>query len=245
MDDVSTFLAQLKQSFLEEREKVDRLRELEGQLDRDPLYGDHIKRQVDRLRDELRACRNEMDDLVKLLLRVPPWHSRHRTALGDFYRGGDFEKSVFIMTKFPEANGDPDQKLKGLIDVVCIGLTQRGFLPRLASGAQFHDWLWDEVEIHLLGCATGIAIVEDRYRPELNPNVAMEWGWMRAMGKRVLFLREKKFAHGRADLGGLRAWEFDWESPGDGVATALTEWFGRPLTTAEQSASGDSAKGRG
>src|SRR5262249_30467653 len=112
----------------------------------------------------------------------------------------------------------------------------RGMRARLATGARFHEWLWDEVEIHLLGCAIGIAIVEDRYRPELNPNVSMEWGWMRAMGKRVLFLREKTFAHGRADLGGLRAWDFDWDEPEFGIATALTEWFGEP-----RSATGEDA----
>ena len=245
MDDVSTFLAQLKRSFLEEREKVDRLRDLEGQLDRDPLYGDHIERQVGRLREELSACRNDMDELVKLLLRVPPWHSRHRTALGAFLKSGDFERSVFVMTKFPEANGELDKKLKDLIDLVFSGLSQRGLIPRLASGARFHEWLWDEVELHLLGCATGIAIVEDRYRPELNPNVAMEWGWMRAMGKRVLFLREKGFAHGRADLGGLRAWDFDWDSPEGGVSTALSEWFGQPRAAAEQDAAAGTEGRRG
>jgi hypothetical protein len=48
-----------------------------------------------------------------------------------------------------------------------------------------------------------IARVEDRHRNELNPNVAMEWGWMRAMGKRVCFLRESGFKNFRADLGDL------------------------------------------
>ena len=183
---------------------------------------------MERVRVELTACRAEMDELVKLLLRVPPWHSRHRTALGPFFKDGDFESSVFVMTKFPEGDGELDQQLKGIIDTVRNGQAERGMRARLASGARFHDWLWDEVEIHLLGCATGIAIVEDRYRPELNPNVAMEWGWMRAMGKRVLFLREQGFAHGRADLGGLRAWDFDWNVPGPGISAALTEWFGQP-----------------
>ncbi len=86
-------------------------------------------------------------------------------------------------------------------------------MSKLATGARIHEWLWNEVEIHLLGCATAITIVEDRYRPELIPNLAMEWGWMRAMSKRVLFLREGSFAHGRADLGGLRSWTFDWNGP--------------------------------
>ncbi len=228
MDDVSTFLARMKQSFVEEREKAERLSQLEAELDRDPLYADHIKRKVARVREELTACRAEMEELVKLLLRVPPWHSRHRTALGPFFDEGGFEKSVFVMTKFPEGNSEPDQKLNTLIKLVEDGLAERGFVARLATKARFHDWLWDEVEVHLLGCATGIAIVEDHYRPELNPNVAMEWGWMRAMGRRVLFLREKDFAHGRADLGGLRAWDFEWAAPEPGVRSALNDWFGRP-----------------
>lgn len=81
--------------------------------------------------------------------------------------------------------------------------------------------------------------------PELNPNVAMEWGWMRAMGKRVLFLREDGFAHGRAYSGGLRTGSFDWDAPEPGVSTALTEWFGEPLSVAEQDTATDTAKRRG
>jgi hypothetical protein len=255
MDDISTFLFRLRQSFLEERRKEERLRELESEFDRsrlrpsrpdpsrldpssfesliDPHYGALIQKQVARVREELTACRNDMDHLVKLLLRLPPWHSRHQSALARFFQEGDFERSVFVMTKFPEGDSELDKGLKAVIKAVCTGLTARGLTPRLAKGARFHDWLWDEVEIHLLGCATGIAIVEDRYRPELNPNVAMEWGWMRAMGKRVLFLREKGFAHGRADLGGLRAWSFDWDDPELGVLTALEEWIGQPQRAAE------------
>jgi hypothetical protein len=200
MDIISTFLIRLKQSFLEECKKVERLRELESELDRsrlrppisdpsrldpssfesliDTQEGAFIQNQVGRVREELNACRNDMDHLVKMLLRVPPWHERHRPALARFFQEGDFERSVFVMTKFPEGNSALDKGLKAVIEVVCRGLTARGLTPRLAKGARFHDWLWDEVELYLLGCATGIAIVEDRYRPELNPNVAMEWGWM-------------------------------------------------------------------
>jgi hypothetical protein len=227
MDEISTFLVQLKRSFFEQREKDDLIEELEKQLlDRDPLYAGFLEQKIRRVREELKTCRNEMEHLVKLLLQVPPWHSRHRTALGPFFKDGDYDSSVFLMTKFPDGDSEPDEKLQCIINLVCTGLLERGLRPRLATGARFHDWLWDEVELHLLGCATGVAIVEDRYRPELNPNVAMEWGWMRAMGKRVLFLRERSFAHGRADIGGLRAWNFDWDAPEAGIRTALTEYFG-------------------
>ena len=76
-----------------------------------------------------------------------------------------------------------------------------------------------------MGCAMGIAIVEDKYRPEINPNVAMEWGWMRALGRRVLFLMEETFSHGRADWGGLRSLEFKWEAPKPRIRKAINEFF--------------------
>jgi hypothetical protein len=72
-----------------------------------------------------------------------------------------------------------------------------------------------------LGCCRGIAIVEDRYRPELNPNVAMEWGWMKGMGKSVLFLMEETFQHNRADWHGLIAKSFKWDKPKPGICGAI------------------------
>jgi hypothetical protein len=169
MDDISSFLAHLKRSFIEEREKAEHILELEHQLERDPLYADYLKGQIKRMRLELDACRNDMYQLVSLLLQVPPWHSRHRTALGDFSKDGDYERSVFVMTKFPEGDGELDQKLSGIINSVYTGLTERGLRPRLARGARFHDWLWDEVEIHLLGCATGDRHYRGSFPPRTEP----------------------------------------------------------------------------
>ena len=45
----------------------------------------------------------------------------------------------------------------------------------------------------------GVNEFEDVYQPELNPNLAVEWGWMRGMGKRVLYLQEQGFQYRRAD----------------------------------------------
>jgi len=102
-----------------------------------------------------------------------------------------------------------------------------GYTPRIAKRTTYHDWLWDNVELYLLACSRGIAIVEDKYRPELNPNVAMEWGWMRAMGKPVLFLAEQSFAHGRADWDGLIKHRFDWLDPARGTKEAIESWLPR------------------
>jgi hypothetical protein len=225
MSEISSFLGDLREWLEEERQKQELLQRAEERLWRNPVFGNAEEDRIRRLREEIQTLRKEMETVLNHFLRVPPWHSRHREALRSFFGDANFESSVFIMTKFPDGDTPEDRQLQLVIDEVCSALKEHGLVPRIASGARFHDWLWDEVEVHLLGCARGIAIVEDRYRRELNPNVAMEWGWMRAMGKRVLFLKEAAFAHDRADLGGMRSWSFDWDDPGLGIRKAIGEWF--------------------
>jgi hypothetical protein len=172
--------------------------------------------------DEIRAANLELREALERYEREPERHYlRHSDKLGEFFKVGGFEESVFIMTKFPDP-GDPQaQKLQTVIDTVVSGIHDRQYKPRIASDAIHHRWLWDNVEIYLLGCARGIAIVEDKYLPELNPNVALEWGWMEGMGRSVLYLREEEFKHDRADWTGLITSRFDWNDPAPGVHAAL------------------------
>ncbi len=73
--------------------------------------------------------------------------------------------------------------------------------------------LRENIECHMLACSHGIAIVENQFEPELNPNVAMEWGCMRAMRKPVLYLVEKSMEVAPADVAGLIKERFDWLNP--------------------------------
>lgn len=145
-----------------------------------------------------------------------------------FWGSAPYEDSVFVMTKFPDTDAEEEknQQLKQVIGAVSDGISAAGFTPRIADGPNaFHPNLWDNVELHLLGCARGVAIVEDRYRSELNPNVAMEWGWMRAMGKPVLYLVEEDFQHFRADTEGLISKPFTWAQPRDMVCDVVQTWL--------------------
>lgn len=163
------------------------------------------------------------------LVQFPPHHRRHEELLEEFWQGGSYDRSVFIMTKFPAAGPartQRDDELDAVIRAVADAVEAAGCVPRIATRRR-HDLLWDNVELYLLGCLRGIAVVEDKYLPELNPNVAMEWGWMRGMGKRVLYLAEQDFDRERADLSGLLKDQFSWTDPGPGirqvVATFLQE----------------------
>ncbi len=82
----------------------------------------------------------------------------------------------------------------------------------------------------MLTCARGIAIVEDRFNPKLNPNVAMEWGWMRAMKKDVLYLVEKAVPAEQipADLMGLIRSRFNWDDPEADIPRLIDEFLPLP-----------------
>jgi hypothetical protein len=53
----------------------------------------------------------------------------------------------------------------------------------------------------------------------------MEWGWMRGMGRNVLYLVEKDFKKKRADWNGLIEYPFDWMNPAPGVSQAIGAWL--------------------
>jgi hypothetical protein len=161
------------------------------------------------------------------LVRYPPQHIRHGTYLGEFHEVAPYEKSIFIMTKFPALKGGTkdDHELRTVIEAVTASVSKCGYSARIASDKGYHASLWDNVELHLLGCSRGIAIVEDKYTKELNPNVAMEWGWMRGLGKDVLYLVEEEFAHERADWSGLLHDSFPWGDPLSAIDEAIAKWL--------------------
>ena len=65
----------------------------------------------------------------------------------------------------------------------------------------------------MLACARGIAIVESQFNEKLNPNVAMEWGWLRGMGRPVLYLVENEVEVIPPDVLGLLKDRFEWSNP--------------------------------
>lgn len=222
MPTIKDTLAQLQQLFsLVHSEEVNK-----AQVRRDQFFDDQVFEDIRRGYDEQIAKHwKRMEDSLLGLDRMPERHwLRHSQKLKDFYPDkGSYGNSVFVMTKYPsdQDKDKPAAQLQAVIDAVVKGIRDRNYQPRLASEHAHHRWLWDNVELYLFACGRGVAIVEDQYLPELNPNVAMEWGWMVGMGREVLFLREESFKHDRADWKGLNECTFKWDDPGTGVSAAL------------------------
>ena len=200
-------------------------------LQENMLDSNMLKPQKDEIQEsiekQIAIVENFKRQALEELVRFPPHKERHFQFLTDFYRDGEFDKSVFIMTKFPDVqNPQPiDNELSRVIQAVKDAIAAKGFIPRIANARAFHAALWNNVELYLLGCSRGVAIVEDKYKKELNPNVTMEWGWMRGMDRRVLYLIESNFIGERADIIGLLKEYFDWNNPEPGVANGINGWL--------------------
>lgn len=218
LSEALTQLAKIFRKQFELQQELDRIIDEESEAGQQERLGPYAER--------IAATRREAKQYLETnLLRFPPSHfANHSGKLKEFFESGSYEKSVFIMTKFPESDDGDDAKLKDIIDEVEKAIADAGLIPRIAT-FEYHEELRKNVELFLLGSAKGVAIVEDRCRKEMNPNVAFEWGWMKGMGKRVFYLMEENFAHSRADWSGLLNKTFSWDNPREGIQAALTAWL--------------------
>jgi hypothetical protein len=71
----------------------------------------------------------------------------------------------------------------------------------------------------------GVAVLESISQDEFNPNVALEYGFMRAMGKPTLLLKENRMAL-RADIMGTLWGNFDMFKIDATITDAIKRWAG-------------------
>ena len=217
-------------SYFEAEARLRQERDLE--MRRYGMPRDQLEERLQLIERQLMEREEQTVSAFESILDFPPDHVEHLERLRDFHKDGhDFEKSVFIITKYPKANpadyDDKDRELICVIDAVkdAVSAANGDFTPRLASDRKYHDQLWPNVELYLMGCKRAVAIVEDEYYDELNPNVALEWGWMRALKRDVMYLLKSGFKQGRADTEGFLRTEFDWHDPEAMIRPAIIDWL--------------------
>lgn len=183
---------------------------------------------LNRLDFQFRSLEKEQMNVLQDLVRFPPDYLEYNPKLEQLSKATNtsYSQRVFIMTKYPDgADAKLDEQLQTVINTVKDAVRARYYHPQLAGETQLHHNLWENVECQMLACARGIAIVEDRFNPKLNPNVSMEWGWMRAMKRPVLYLIEKAVPAEQipADVMGLIRSRFKWDDPEADIPRLIAE----------------------
>ena len=135
----------------------------------------------------------------------------------------NYESNVFIMTRFQKGN----RLLESLDSELRSVLRGHGLDPVRADDKMYltDRNLWNNVCLYMIACNQGIAILEDRIEDELNPNVALEYGFMRALNKPALLLKDVAFRNLRADIMGTLWEEFDITDIQGTIRAPVEKWL--------------------
>ncbi|MEU4246139.1 hypothetical protein AB0F15_01865 [Amycolatopsis sp. NPDC026612] len=134
-----------------------------------------------------------------------------------------YEKNVFVMTRFV-----PGDKLLVALDVELRRVLRENDLDPVRADDKMYlsdRNLWNNVCVYMLCCSKGIAILEDRLVDEFNPNVALEYGFMRALNKPTMLLADVGFRNLRADVIGTLRETFDITDIKETIESPVSRWL--------------------
>ena len=159
----------------------------------------------------------------RFALGLPPGYQHLASAVLRCRQDTPYDESVFVMMKYADPATMSPAQCRLLDDIwatLSMTLSTYGLTARRADSKSYIDQLWENVCVYMLGCRYGIAVLEDRAAAELNPNVTLEYGFMKALDRPVALLRDLNFKHDRADLTGKLAKPFEIDA--DGVLDKAT-----------------------
>lgn len=132
----------------------------------------------------------------------------------------DGTKLGFLIMRF--ADGKPFERIVGAIKNTA---EKYGLAIVRADEVQFHEDVFGNVRTLLHGCSFGIAIYERIETEVVNANIGLEVGYLMAMNKPVLLLKDKNIKTLQADLAGKLYREFNPNEPEKTIPRQVTAWL--------------------
>jgi len=118
-----------------------------------------------------------------------------KDPLNNFRLDYPSEKCAFIMMKFDDTK--LQKEILATIKDFCHALN---VFPLRADDKYYSDELLTNIRTYIHGCNFGIAIFERLTEEDFNPNVSLEIGYMMALKKPILYLKEKTLKTLQSDL---------------------------------------------
>jgi hypothetical protein len=89
--------------------------------------------------------------------------------------------------------------------------------------------LWSNVCVYMLACKYAVCVFEEIDEREFNPNVPLEYGFMRALNRQVLLLKDQRMPRVPSDMTGKIFRLFDSYSISETIQRQIGEWAERDL----------------
>jgi hypothetical protein len=147
-----------------------------------------------------------------------------------------FDRNVFIMMRYRLGT-----HFINIEEAIKKSLAKYGLISRLAKDCAFSDDLWENIQLYMKGSKLGIAVFEEIDEREFNPNISLELGYMYALGRRCLLLKDKRMPRLPTDTCGKIYRDFDVYDLPASVDVQVSDWCERDLGLTP-STSGDTTK---
>ena len=120
------------------------------------------------------------------VLMIQKGYEHLATGVEDFVkRVGNYDNNVFLVMPF-----GPDAELSTCRTSMAVLLKSKGYKLYRADDKEYEDGLWDKICIYMLGCKYAIAVFKEVSGISYNANVGIEIGFMTALNKRILILKD-------------------------------------------------------
>jgi hypothetical protein len=89
--------------------------------------------------------------------------------------------------------------------------------------------LWTNVCVYMLACKYAVCVFEEIDEREFNPNVPLEYGFMRALNRQVLLLKDRRMARLPTDMTGKVYHAFDSYNITETIQQEVETWVEKDL----------------
>ena len=132
----------------------------------------------------------------------------------------DPDRIGFLMMKFSSDN--PYKKIE---NAVKDAFRQQGAELMTADDHHYSPELLTNISTYMHGCGFGVAVFDRILNDEFNPNISLELGFMMALGKPVLILKDQTLETLHSDIVSRLYTEFDPHDPDNGLAENISKWM--------------------
>lgn len=152
---------------------------------------------------------------------VLPENLKHlRPFLEVFYNSHpNYDRNVFLMMRF-----GLNPIFTGIHSVIADALKQEDLECIRADGRDYANTLWDNICVCMLGCRFGVVVYENIDTAGFNPNINLEVGFMLALGKKMLFLKESQLPAMPTDIMSHIYRIFDISNLRDSINVQIQKW---------------------
>jgi len=135
-----------------------------------------------------------------------------------------FDRNVFIMMRYR-----PGAQFKAIEEALKNSLAEYGLMARFAKDRAFLDDLWDNIQLYMKFSRLGIAVFEEIDEREFNPNISLELGYMYALGRRCLIIKDKRMPRLPTDTCGKLYRDFDTYNLPVSIEDQIRHWCEQDL----------------